>query len=69
MPAGPPLVFASMTLMFLGILAGSRRLRDYDPALLTYTFGTLFAAFGVAYRYASGCSVLPQRFTGAAVGT
>ena len=42
----------AMTLMFLGILTGSRRLRDYDPALLTYTFGTLFAAFGVAYRYA-----------------
>ena len=42
----------AMTLMFVGILTGSRRLRDYDPALLTYTFGTLFAAFGVAYRYA-----------------
>jgi len=41
----------SMTLVFCGILAGSRSLRDYDPALLTYTFGTLFTAFGVAYRY------------------
>jgi len=44
--------FCSMTLVFCGILAGSRSLRDYDPALLTYTFGTVFAAFGVAYRYA-----------------
>ena len=41
----------SMTWVLCGILAGSRSLRDYDPALLTYTFGTLFAAFGVAYRY------------------
>lgn len=34
------------------ILAGSRGLRDYDPALLPYTFGVLFAGFAVAYRYA-----------------
>jgi len=43
---------AAMLLVGCAILAGSRNLRDYDPALLTYTFGTLFAAFGVAYRYA-----------------
>ncbi len=41
-----------MLIFSVGILAGSRSLRDYDPALLTYTFGTLFAAFAVAYRYA-----------------
>lgn len=35
-----------------GIVLGSRTLRYYDPILLTYTFGTLFSAFAVAYRYA-----------------
>jgi hypothetical protein len=33
------------------IVAGSRGLEDYDPALLPYTFGVLFACFAVAYRY------------------
>jgi nitrate reductase gamma subunit len=41
-----------MGLVALGILAGSRGLRDYDLALLPYTFGVLFASFAVAYRYA-----------------
>jgi hypothetical protein len=35
-----------------GIVVGSRTLRYYDPILLTYTFGALFSAFAVAYRYA-----------------
>ena len=34
-----------------GILLGSRNLRNYDPMLLIYTFGALFSAFAVAYRY------------------
>ena len=41
----------SMIVVLCAILTGSRTLRDYDPALLTYTFGTLFAAFGIAYRF------------------
>jgi nitrate reductase gamma subunit len=36
----------------LSIVVGSRGLRDYDPALLPYTFGVVFAVFAVAYRYA-----------------
>jgi hypothetical protein len=32
-------------------LLGSRTLRHYDPTLLIYTFGVLFSAFAVAYRY------------------
>jgi hypothetical protein len=43
---------AAFALVAAGILAGSRGLRHYDLALLPYTFGTLFAAFAVAYRYA-----------------
>jgi hypothetical protein len=33
------------------ILFGSRRLVDFDAALVGYTFATLFASFGIAYRY------------------
>lgn len=34
------------------ILAGSRRLSHFDAALVGYTFATLFATFGIIYRYA-----------------
>ena len=44
-------------LVALGIGLGSRGLKDYDLALLPYTFGVLFAAFAVAYR----CAVWLQR--------
>jgi len=43
--------------LFSGILAilivvGSRNLNHFDAALVGYTFATLFAAFGITYRYA-----------------
>src|SRR3954470_20153293 len=41
-----------MIVLAAGIVLGSRNLRNYDPVLLTYTFGVLFSAFAVAYRYA-----------------
>jgi hypothetical protein len=41
-----------MAVLAMGIILGSRTLRNYDPVLLTYTFGILFSAFAVAYRYA-----------------
>jgi hypothetical protein len=34
------------------ILLGSRNLEYFDAALVGYTFATLFAAFGIVYRYA-----------------
>ena len=34
------------------IVLGSRRLSHFDAALVAYTFATLFAAFGITYRYA-----------------
>jgi hypothetical protein len=43
---------AAMVLLSAGIVVGSGNLRHYDPILLTYTFGVLFSAFAVAYRYA-----------------
>jgi len=33
------------------IVVGSRNLRHFDAALVGYTFATLFAAFGITYRY------------------
>jgi hypothetical protein len=50
-------VVASLTALaataVLGVLIvlGSRRLSHFDAALVGYTFATLFAAFGIAYRY------------------
>jgi len=50
-----PLVRASLaTLALCGLVAlGSRAGRWLDPALLGYLLATLFACFGVAYRYFS----------------
>ena len=33
------------------ILIGSRSLQNFDAALVAYLFGTLFAVFGIVYRY------------------
>src|SRR6476661_6923697 len=38
-------------ILALLILLGSRRLVDFDAALVGYTFATLFATFGIVYRY------------------
>lgn len=34
------------------IVIGSRNLAHFDAALVGYTFATLFATFGITYRYA-----------------
>jgi hypothetical protein len=44
-----------------GLFLGSRTLRHYDPALLIYTFGVLFSAFAVTYRYAVWLQRPPTR--------
>ncbi|MFN0125035.1 MAG: MFS transporter [Blastocatellia bacterium] len=42
-----------MTLaLALLIVAGSRNLAHFDAALVAYTFATLFAVFGISWRYA-----------------
>lgn len=33
------------------VLIGSRNLQNFDPALIAYLIGTVFAVFGIAYRY------------------
>lgn len=43
---------AVMALLAVAIVAGSRNLAHFDAALVGYTFATLFAAFGITYRYA-----------------
>src|SRR5688572_15591249 len=51
-PKGLRAGLVTMALVAGGIALGSRGLRDYDLALLPYTFGVLFASFTIAYRYA-----------------
>ena len=34
-----------------GILFGSRRFKDFDPALISYAGASVFTAFGIGYRY------------------
>ena len=42
-----------VTALLAGLIyVGSRRLSNFDAALVGYTFATLFAAFGITYRYA-----------------
>jgi hypothetical protein len=41
------------TLILAGLVViGSRNLSYFDAALVGYTFATLFATFGIVYRYA-----------------
>src|SRR3954447_21472468 len=43
------------------IVVGSRSLAHFDAALIGYTFATLFAAFGISYRYAMWLRRPPTR--------
>ena len=43
------------------IVIGSRRLNHFDAALVGYTFATLFATFGITYRYAMWLRRPPTR--------
>lgn len=49
----PGFIAGIVTVLVLGggLLLGSRNLRNYDPTLLLYTFGAMFSAFALAYRY------------------
>ncbi|HJY12267.1 MAG TPA: hypothetical protein VJ304_05735 [Flavobacterium sp.] len=38
-----------LTIIF--VFYGSRKLQNFDAALITYLFGTVFAFFGIVYRY------------------
>ncbi|HTL32002.1 MAG TPA: hypothetical protein VL326_02690 [Kofleriaceae bacterium] len=43
------------------IIVGSRNLAHFDAALVGYTFATLFATFGIVYRYAMWLRRPPTR--------
>lgn len=43
------------------IVIGSRNLQHFDAALVGYTFATLFATFGIAYRYSMWLQRPPTR--------
>src|SRR5499425_2522064 len=43
------------------IVVGSRNLDHFDAALVGYTFATLFATFGITYRYAMWLQRPPTR--------
>src|SRR2546428_3957113 len=43
------------------IVFGSRDLNHFDAALVGYTFATLFATFGITYRYAMWLQRPPTR--------
>lgn len=38
-------------LIIVFVFYGSRKLQNFDAALVTYLFGTVFAFFGIVYRY------------------
>ncbi|WP_394830483.1 hypothetical protein LVJ94_28660 [Pendulispora rubella] len=42
---------AAASVLTAAIYVGSRRLRDFDAALVPYAGATVFAAFGIGYRY------------------
>ena len=44
--------FVVAVLLSVLIVIGSRNLQHFDAALVAYTFATVFACFGIAYRYA-----------------
>jgi hypothetical protein len=56
-------MWAVLFTILLGLLifVGSRNLAHFDAALVGYTFATLFATFGIAYRYAMWLQRPPTR--------
>src|ERR1035437_9726719 len=48
-------------LLVVGIVVGSRGLKDFDPALVSYAGATVFSAFGLGYRYAMWLRRPPTR--------
>lgn len=52
---------AAALILAVLIVAGSRNLDHFDAALVGYTFATLFAAFGITYRYAMWLQRPPTR--------
>lgn len=52
---------AVAVVLILGIFVGSRGLRDFDPALVSYAGAMVLAGFGLGYRYAMWLRRPPTR--------
>jgi hypothetical protein len=48
-------------LLVVGIVFGSRGFKDFDPALVSYAGASVFAGFGLGYRYAMWLRRPPTR--------
>src|SRR5262245_20528489 len=48
-------------ILLVGIYVGSRGLKDFDTALVPYASASVFAAFGIAYRYSMWLRRPPTR--------
>jgi hypothetical protein len=53
--------FIATAILAALIVIGSRNLNHFDAALVGYTFATLFATFGITYRYAMWLQRPPTR--------
>jgi hypothetical protein len=53
--------FVAAGLVVAGIYVGSRQLRDFDSALVAYAGASVFAAFGIGYRYGMWLQRPPTR--------
>src|SRR5690349_16584598 len=53
--------FLLTTALALLVVVGSRNLDHFDAALVGYTFATLFAVFGITYRYSMWLQRPPTR--------
>jgi hypothetical protein len=51
----------STLMLCAAIVVGSRNLQHFDAALVGYTFATLFATFGITYRYSMWLDRPPTR--------
>ena len=49
------------SVVLAGIYFGSRRLRDFDAALVPYAGASVFSAFGLGYRYSMWLTKPPTR--------
>lgn len=60
---GTALLKASVAVLIVVavVLIGSRDLQNFDPALVSYLLGTIFAVFGIAYRYSVWLQRPPTR--------
>jgi hypothetical protein len=52
---------AAAAILIAGIFVGSRGLRDFDPALVSYAGASVLAGFGLGYRYAMWLRRPPTR--------